>query len=625
MKKFSKSLGSALLVTSILTSTVIPAQFAEATTIEKSVVSDYQSLREGSSLVIRDGLYERHNVVYEGAKVVGDKVEITFDYSSRSIIKEGSFNAKVLVNDGSLKALKSFSDNVKYQNLASLVYEISVSDLAKNDGFAYIDLSASNKADDFSASTQHVKVALPELGENTPEEPTTEEPTTEEPTTERPTAEEPTTERPTAETPQSGSGTVIVNNEIVSENYTDAQPTGFNQLKTIVERDMNLLTPKKPYMIDRPFELSDSAQNASKITKSQSPLRNLTTFELGDRKSFTTINMSGGREVQEKTSASLEYKGSKAYVWVADTKVSRADATKVGREFDQNIAPLINKNFGNESDLDGNSKVNILLFDIKDGFGVSSYGYIGGYFDGTDLLNEPGSNKGEIFYMDTYPSMGYEPGLEENTPRNVERIYSTLAHEFQHMVNFNSQYLQKDRMMETYLNEAFSMAAEHIYSGPIEDRIDYYNNSSYIQNGHSLTIWARNGDTLSNYSLSYLFGQYLNEQASNHDEVYKAILDYQGTPYEALQNAIHKYVDPTKSVGQFMTDFRVALVKKDTSGKYSLGHESEFQNLKTLYADRVPAQLRPQGSVAIKVNDLSKFNVPANKGKNITYTKVSDK
>ncbi|MCU7557661.1 M30 family metallopeptidase [Macrococcus capreoli] len=622
MKKFSKTLSSALIVSTILSSTVVPAQFAQATTVQKSVATDYRSLTEGGSLIVRDVLYERHNVTYKGAQVEGNQVKITFDYQSKSIIKEGSFNARLLVNEGTLKELSKFTDNVKYQNSTTLEYKVDVDALKDNDGYIYIDLSAANKADVFSQNTQRVKVTVPDLS-SSPEEPTTEEPTTEEPTTENPTTEEPTSETP--DKPQTGSGTVIVNNELVSESYADAQPTGFNQLESIVQRDLKLIAPKKPYMIDRPFEISDRASSASKISKSQSPLRYITNYNLGDKKTFTTINMSGGREVQEKTTGSLEYKGSKAYVWVADPKVSRADAEKVGKEFDNRIAPLIHNNFGEESDLDGNGKVNILLFDIKDGFGVSSYGYIGGYFDGTDLLNEPGSNKGEIFYMDTYPSMGYDPSLEENTPRNVERIYSTLAHEFQHMVNFNSQYLKQNRMMETYLNEAFSMAAEHIYSGPIEDRIDYYNNSSYIQNGHSLTIWSRSGDTLSNYSLSYLFGQYLNEQARNHDGVYKEILNYQGTPYDALQNAIHKYVDPTKSVGQFMTDFRVALLKHDKSGKYSLGSESEFQNLKTLYADRVPAQLRPQGAVAIRVNDLSQFKVPTNKGKNITYTKVSDK
>lgn len=65
MKKFSKTLSSALIVSTILSSTVIPAQFAQATTVQKSVATDYRSLTEGSSLIVRDALYERHNVTYK--------------------------------------------------------------------------------------------------------------------------------------------------------------------------------------------------------------------------------------------------------------------------------------------------------------------------------------------------------------------------------------------------------------------------------------------------------------------------------------------------------------------------------------------------------------------------------
>lgn len=129
-------------------------------------------------------------------------------------------------------------------------------------------------------------------------------------------------------------------------------------------------------------------------------------------------------------------------------------------------------------------------------------------------------------------------------------------------MNFNKKYLEQGQPMDTYLNEAFSMAAEHIYSGPIGDRIDYYNNSKSIQNGHSLTIWSNHGDTLSNYSLSYLFGQYLNEQAGIGDKVYKEAINYNGSTHDSLQHIIHKYIDPNKTVAQFMTDFRVALLKK---------------------------------------------------------------
>ncbi|TDM02429.1 hypothetical protein ERX40_07695 [Macrococcus carouselicus] len=37
-----------------------------------------------------------------------------------------------------------------------------------------------------------------------------------------------------------------------------------------------------------------------------------------------------------------------------------------------------------------------------------------------------------------------------------------------HMVKFKKKQIEQNKSMDTYLNEAFSMAAEHIYEGPIE-------------------------------------------------------------------------------------------------------------------------------------------------------------
>ncbi len=55
-------------------------------------------------------------------------------------------------------------------------------------------------------------------------------------------------------------------------------------------------------------------------------------------------------------------------IWVHQNQISNAQAIRIGQEFDNKIHPLITKNFGEESDLDKNSKINILIYDIKDNF-----------------------------------------------------------------------------------------------------------------------------------------------------------------------------------------------------------------------------------------------------------------
>ncbi len=53
---------------------------------------------------------------------------------------------------------------------------------------------------------------------------------------------------------------------------------------------------------------------------------------------------------------------------------------------------------------------------------------------------------GELFYIDTYPSMHYP----KTNPIDVSRAYSTIAHEFQHMVNYNRNVLvEKGSTMPT--------------------------------------------------------------------------------------------------------------------------------------------------------------------------------
>ena len=59
------------------------------------------------------------------------------------------------------------------------------------------------------------------------------------------------------------------------------------------------------------------------------------------------------------------------------------------------------------------------------------------------------------------------------------------------MVNYNQNVLvEGGDYMDTWLDEALSMAAEQMYEGfPLIDRIGYYEQSASIANGHSLLYW----------------------------------------------------------------------------------------------------------------------------------------
>ncbi|MBD8004273.1 Ig-like domain-containing protein [Bacillus norwichensis] len=333
--------------------------------------------------------------------------------------------------------------------------------------------------------------------------------------------------------------------------------------------------------------------------------------KVGTKRNFNVFDFD--KFIEYKIQAQLLYIGEKANVWGYDKNFTKEDAKKLGDEFDENIYPTITEDFGNESDVDGDGKINILCYDIKDGFEYNG-GYIAGYFYSRDLYDVPGSNKSEIFYIDTYPTMGME------SEKDVTAAYSTLAHEFQHMVNFNQNVLvEGGEEMEPWLDEGLAMAAEQIYTGSVlKDRIDYYNSSYSVTNGHSLLYWDDYGDVLANYSLSYLFMQYVKVQSKQGDAIFKEIISDPSNSYKAVEKAAKKYMDPKLTFGKLMTNFRAALLLKEKSGKYGFNSEPGFNTIRPRIYKGSTANLRGGGAVVKEATGNE--TIPTSKGKNINYT-----
>ncbi|TGA99849.1 hypothetical protein E4665_02565 [Sporolactobacillus shoreae] len=354
------------------------------------------------------------------------------------------------------------------------------------------------------------------------------------------------------------------------------------------------------------------------LFRKNSLLRSVSKSEqMGATRTFYVSNLSTNLYYTEK--ATLEYVGTHADVWVGDSQLTSADAAKLGQEFDNKIYASDVNNFGDPSDVDRNGKVEILCYDIQDGFNLDSGGaYDAGYFDPRDLFPIEDSNQSEIFYIDTNPSMGTGP------VKDVSEAYTTLAHEFQHMINFNQKvFVQNGAPMDTWMNEGLSMAAEQIYSGSPElDQIDNYNSDENIADGQSLLYWDYSGDTIANYALSYLFMEYLRIQSGQGNSIYKQLIDDPHSDYLAVQDLIHKYIDPKMSFGTFMNDFRIALYLKRSTGRFGFHNEPGFQALKSL-TDTDSSSLSLRGGGAI-VKWMNPSSIPKQPAKGITYTNLDN-
>ncbi|HHA3058556.1 TPA: neutral metalloprotease [Staphylococcus aureus] len=415
-------------------------------------------------------------------------------------------------------------------------------------------------------------------------------------------------------TPFAEADTYLINNENTNKNalesFVGTSSDNDFRGKTIDTKKVKNL---QSYQEDKVFKApKEKTPITDKTLKSQN---SISSSKTNDVRVFNTINMQNNSN--ERTKAKLKYDGKSTKVWVADQYISDEQAQNIGEEFDKSIDPLVKNKFGSPSDVDKDGKVNILVYDIKDDF-EDTGSYTGGYFHPRDLYDVPFSNKAEVFYMDTYPSMG-----TDRNNLNEKKVYSTLAHEYQHMVNANQKLLKEKKSdgMDVWLDEAFAMASEHMYLGKtLDHRIDYYNNSRSIANGHSLIKWNHRGDVLSNYSLSYLFSQYLKAQSDNGDEIFKEILQDSSSTNKALEKAIHKHVDPNMSLGEFMTNFRIALEKKEDTGLHGFKGEPGFNTINPKPVYQLPQTLAPQGSVLFETSD--NFEIPSDKDNDITYTKV---
>jgi hypothetical protein len=189
-----------------------------------------------------------------------------------------------------------------------------------------------------------------------------------------------------------------------------------------------------------------------------------------------------------------------------------------------------------ESLIGDDKTITILMYDIDGDQATNTAGpwVVGFFFARDNYLKKSNtySNESLMFYLDlpyylrvsssetAWSSSGYYP----------KAIYSALAHEFQHMINFYQKNILRNSFSDAWFNEMCSVAAEDFVAdkigvqgprgvldvnsvasiGTTNGRLPLFN----YDNTHSLVVWNPDMSVvLDNYSLVYAFGSYL---ARNH-------------------------------------------------------------------------------------------------------------
>ena len=274
-----------------------------------------------------------------------------------------------------------------------------------------------------------------------------------------------------------------------------------------------------------------------------------------------------------KRPATLRAVGSHCYIWVLDSYfASPASGSKISSEKAQVLAgkfdalyPLVREVFGTESDKmididtrdlvdissgsDTGTKVNIVVYDIEGDYKADQQSGTLGYFWSKDYYiaaAESGdatiglTNCGKYFYVDSY--------FLNEAP---EMLYSTLAHEFQHMINFGQKTMRSMEtaqteaqvlVSQTWSNEMMSMVCEDMvqeYLG-VQDkdspiaRLPWFCQYYYLS---GLTDWLGGNSVQVSYAGAYAFGAYL---ARNYGgkELIKEIATNDYVDQEAITQAL---------------------------------------------------------------------------------------
>jgi len=284
-------------------------------------------------------------------------------------------------------------------------------------------------------------------------------------------------------------------------------------------------------------------------------------YSVGDSKTFF-VDDYGTTTV----TATLKAVGNRSYIWVdnnyfdssststTDGKITLTQAEALRDKFDGTSANIYNDGiyawdtnvFGYEygggtfstssgsgttngngtGGIDGDQHVSILVYDI--GSDKRTDSGVFGYYWGKDEYPTSVcsySNQAEMFYIDSY--------FYDESP---SQVYSTLAHEFQHMIQFNQKSINQGLSTSTWFYEMCSMVAEDIvadklgFSGSIWSKINGVTNTSYNASASSAPYWGRlfyhtyhyldsgvtdwNNSTSDNavyksYASAYAFGGYL--------------------------------------------------------------------------------------------------------------------
>lgn len=271
-------------------------------------------------------------------------------------------------------------------------------------------------------------------------------------------------------------------------------------------------------------------------------------YTVGTRHQFYVANVTNGSIFT--VTATVRYVTPHAYWYVRDGMNVNMTALRASADlFEAKIYPKNRQVFGHEVSpgVDNDEHITVLITQVPG---------VGGYFSAADAfprIVNPFSNERDMIYMSTLP------GGKSGDPGNF--FESTLAHEFQHMIQWNVHSTR-----EIWLDEGASVIAQWV-NGYSAGGLDY----SFVSNPDTqLNSWDEPGRSSAHYGASYMFLRYLMDRYGGEDFMGNLLNnDLPGT--DGLDEAIKEAGNATGFDGAFR-DWTIANALNDKSlegGRYS--------------------------------------------------------
>ena len=399
-------------------------------------------------------------------------------------------------------------------------------------------------------------------------------------------------------------------NELEKINDTEIQVSKFTQIngetKIVVERQDE--------------DLSHITANNLNTTYSNSNAQHV----LGAQRTFS--QSVSGYDMPTSVYATCKYVGTYGVIYVENMFLGatpQAQINAMGAEFDARIEQM-KENFGEGRD----EKCVILLHNITS----SSPGYVTmGYFSslefyygmgkrilGNNLISQIATDFPEAVSV-IHINILYLPDDNDTTVTDLTKGYSTMVHEYQHLINCCDSGLYAAN--DIWWNEMMSMASEDMFYGTLTDRILEYNSSPSV-NGKNPLVYTDYSQIKSDfaegsvesvmdrlggsYGAPYLFGQYLKTQTkdlkdSSGNKIggerifkqilksqyndYRAIIDglkavgYDGLTYANFYNKVLSEEDYKAAFAELNRNFKIATYVNDASGVYGFMSDAAFNGV----------------------------------------------